>query len=529
MHEAKLARRALGTRMFVTEALQSAKLVSMRSPEPAFQLVSVSDLTQLASRQAYRTIDDICEGWASSKLQDQMVISPGNEGSLAGSCTFSRMEYNSNEEVGYGISLDPENASVALCLPLEAWLYYLAALRMLDRTTEAKAYIDELDGVATAEWVQRERRILSALELRSKGDELQKNRDYRQAMQRYNESLEQLDEIRLDNDPSHPVLVALVHYEIASCYNETGEMAVAIECLNLALKTIPEHMDALQLRASCTRALHRYKDSIADCEAFISLYNTASTSRNGFPEIARVTFPGMVEKTEYERVKDGLPSLYSELENCPFVTADATRPPPPPSGTETGSLSCAGGSGVSTHLLLDKGLFRLSHKRVKPNEETVQAFKYFGLDWKHAPWQDLKSIRRKKSRDLHPDNNTVVDTTEAFQELSKMFLMADRYLSQYHSFNTLGLRMDCMSVDRVDAAYERRIKDGSIDFQATQNAYLEAKTSIARAIVGFQSDDAETNSESLALKRQSFAWAIMSKTENEAFSFLEQRLRLSRI
>lgn len=192
-------------------------------------------------------------------------------------------------------------------------------------------------------------------------------------------------------------------------------------------------------------------------------------------------------------------------------------------------MSCAGGSGVSTHLLLDKGLFRLSHKRVKPNEETVQAFKYFGLDWKHAPWQDLKSIRRKKSRDLHPDNNTVVDTTEAFQELSKMFLMADRYLSQYHSFNTLGLRMDCMSVDRVDAAYERRIKDGSIDFQATQNAYLEAKTSIARAIVGFQSDDAETNSESLALKRQSFAWAIMSKTENEAFSFLEQRLRLSRI
>jgi hypothetical protein len=107
--------------------------------------------------------------------------------------------------------------------------------------------------------------------------------------------------------------------------------------------------------------------------------------------------------------------------------------------------------------------------------------------------------------------------------------MADRYLSQYHSFNALGLRMDCMSMDRVDTAYERRIKDGSIDFQATQNAYLEAKTLIARAIVGFQSDDAETNSESLALKRQSFAWASMSKTENEAFSFLEQRLRLSRI
>jgi tetratricopeptide (TPR) repeat protein len=530
VREATLARRALEMRVSYPTGSPSvpAGRVPMSNPERAKPFLS--KLTQLMSLQEYRQVTFACEKWAAAAaafldvaVNSNLSSRPGPNSSAPPEREF-KFEYYGDDEMGFAVSLAPGVRGGAECLPSAAWRYYVAALRMSDRVAEARAYVDELDGVVTSPWVYRESLILRAAELRTEGEERRTGGVYGQAIECFIEARKLLSECRPESAEGHAALAALVHYGLAACYKETGEIAASIKNVELSLKYDAKHVEALELQACCQRELQRGKESIGSNGVPIKGDERANTSPDGRPEYGTSTFPSLVDESQHNAVAGALLSSNESLETSPNSTASDVRDlgyAEERTLVSTGPRSScvAAESTASSRSSVVLQPIRLSHKRVKPIEPIIQAFEHFGFNWESATSEDVYRAYRQGMRDLHPDKTRRNTNPETVRHKDH-YALASSYLDKYHTFDSLGLRMDCMSMKSVDSAYTTLFSDGSRDsHRAAREACLKAKKMIALQIVGATSD-----SISIMQIRQKFESRRMYSYEKEAVSFLEETL-----
>jgi tetratricopeptide (TPR) repeat protein len=288
-------------------------------------------LNELRQEHKYQKVVDACElraFWAKHCGN----FFPGTLRPFAPDPSVPVEMFTENDETasdGVGQSPDPllsvekvrRHATDTDIFHRELMSLYLIALHMTDQREKGRA---ALAGAAMNR--DFEVSVLASLDARDTGDKHFRSEEYDAALKAFEASIDALFEHPAHHTSAHEWLKAIVDFKIGLCLSNQKKCNEAIDKLDQCLTCIPDHMEALQLRAACHHKLSRKElahldSAISDYESFVSKRDNAAARK--FPSIAGIVFPCRVKESVYQGAKAKLEALKAKANQTPM--ADATN------------------------------------------------------------------------------------------------------------------------------------------------------------------------------------------------------------